>query len=345
MANTPTADRNEPTTVENDRSGGTTPTGGGINNGDSTPHASGNAANQAGSSFLPLPCATTYEWQLSKLKERGLIVNDEAFALTKLRDLNYYRLRGYWLTLERDGSFVEGTSFDNIWEIYQLDRDLRGWLWQAIAPIEIKLRTQFAYHFAHLCGPDAYLDASNFWSKKSYSKAMGNYERERDRAYNQNVPYVVHNMDKYGRLPVWAAVEIMSFGTLSMLYGNLDLKAGKTDTGPGVADAVAAAFGTKQRYLKSWAHHLVTVRNIAAHHDRFYNRMTSIQPTMLRRDARYASNKQYPTFIVIKRIYERSWPDDWDALASELSDCFDEHPGVDLRPMGFPKDWRKPLGL
>lgn len=147
-----------------------------------------------------LPCATTYEQQLGKMKERGLVVKDEAFALTKLKDLNYYRLRGYWLTLERDGIFTEGTSFDDIWEIYQLDRDLRNWLWHAIAPIEIKLRTQFAYQFAHLCGPDSYLDSNNFWSQKSYSKAMNNYERERDRAYGQNVPYVVHNMDKYGKL-------------------------------------------------------------------------------------------------------------------------------------------------
>jgi abortive infection bacteriophage resistance protein len=331
--------------VENGRSGGIDPTGGGINNNDSTPHASGNAANQAGSSFFPLPWATTYEWQLSRLRERGLVVNDETFALAKLKDLNYYRLCGYWLTLEQDDSFAAGTSFDDIWEIYQLDRDLRGWLWRAIAPIEIKLRMQFAYQFAHLCGPDAYLDANNFWSRKNYGKAMDNYERERNRAYNQNVPYVIHNMDKYGKLPVWAAVEIMSFGTLSMLYGSLDLKAGKTNDHLGVADAVAGAFGTKQRYLKSWAHHLITVRSIAAHHDRFYNRMINIQPTMLKRDARYAGNKQYPTFIVIRRIYERSWPDDWDMLSSELSECFDGHPNVDLRPMGFTKGWRKPLGL
>lgn len=272
-------------------------------------------------------------------------MSDEGFALAQLQDLNYYRLRGYWLTLEQEGRFIRGASFDDIWEIYQLDCELRRWLWRAIAPIEIKLRTQFAYHFAHLCGPDAYLDAGNFWSRKSHEKAMVNYERERERAYDQGVPYVVHNMDKYGKLPIWAAVEIMSFGTLSMLYGNLDYRAGKTAGKPGVADAVADAFGTKQRYLKSWAHHLVTVRNIAAHHDRLYNRVMNIRPLMLRRDTRYASDKQYPTFLTIRRIYERSWPGEWKSLSGELSDCFDAHPTVDLGPMGFPPDWRTPLGL
>lgn len=83
---------------------------GGINRLDSTPHASGNAANQAGSSFSPLPEATTYEEQLSKMEGCGLAVVDEKLAIARLRDLNYYRLRGYWLTFERDGSFIEGRA-------------------------------------------------------------------------------------------------------------------------------------------------------------------------------------------------------------------------------------------
>lgn len=336
---------NESAAVENDVSGCENTSNSGINHLDSTPHARDNAANQAGSSFSPLPEATTYEQQLARMKARSLIIDDEGFALSRLRDLNYYRLRGYWLTLEEDGTFVEGTSFDDIWEIYQLDRELRRWLWQAIAPIEIKLRTQFAYEFAHRCGPDAYLDASKYHRQDSFDKALVNYDRERNRAYNQGVPYVVHNMDKYGKLPVWAAVEIMSFGTLSMLYGNLNFTVGVDEDGIGLADAIAGAFGTKQRYLKSWAHHLTTVRNIAAHHDRFYNRVMNIRPLLLRRDSRYASYKQFPTLLIIKRIYEKSWPGEWRTLGKELSKCFDRHPKVDLSPMGFPSNWKSILGF
>lgn len=336
---------NEPIAVKNGETGCMDPSNGGINHGDSTPHASGNAANQAGSSFSLLPVATTFAQQLAKMKERGLTIGDESFALSRLQDFNYYRLRGYWLTLEDDGSFAEGASFEDVWEIYQLDRELRRWLWQAIAPVEIKLRTQFAYEFAHRCGPDAYLDAVNYFRQDNFDRALANYERERDRAYNQGVPYVVHNKDKYGKLPVWAAVEIMSFGTLSMFYGNLDFAVGVDEDGVGLADAIAGAFGTKQRYLKSWAHHLTTVRNIAAHHDRFYNRVMNIRPLLLRRDSRYASYKQFPTLLIIKRIYEKSWPGEWITLAKELENCFDRHPRVDLNPMDFPNNWKSILGL
>ncbi|WP_143750233.1 Abi family protein [Collinsella sp. An7] len=321
---------------------------GGINHIDSTPHASGNAANQAGSSFSPLPEATTYVEQLSKMKGRGLAVADEGLAIARLRDLNYYRLRGYWLTLERDGSFIEGASFDDIWEIYQLDRGLRTWLWRAIAPVEIKLRTQFAYYFAHLCGADAYLNVENYRSASGFQKAVSNFERERDRAYSQGVPCVVHNMDKYGKLSVWAAVECMSLGTLSMLYGNLDPDTGTSDSSRGVQAEVAEAFGTKPYYLRSWMHHLTTVRNIAAHHDRFYNRVMTIRPALLKRDEkcvrRRDMSKQFPTFLVIRRIYEKSWPEEWESLLDELASCIEQHPSVSLIPMGFPKDWMSRMG-
>lgn len=283
------------------------------------------------------------------MKDRGLVVADEEFALARLRDLNYYRLRGYWLTLERDDSFAKGTSFDDIWEIYQLDRELREWLWRAIAPIEIKLRTQFAYHLAHLCGAGAYLDAENYGSRSKFERARSNFRRERDRARDRGVPCVVHNMDKYGKLPVWAAVEIMSLGTLSMLYGNLDPSIGASDDSKGVQAAVAEALGTKPYYLKSWVHHLTTVRNIVAHHDRFYNRVMTICPSLLKRDERRVrrrdANKQFPTFLVIRRIYERSWPDEWESLRVELASCIDRHPSVSLAPMGFPRNWRSALGI
>ncbi len=154
--------------------------GGGINTSDSTPHASGSAANQAGSFLFPKP-ALSFEEQLNHLIENDLVVNDDVFAIACLSNINYYRLRGYWLTLEdRGGRFRDGVSFEDMWEIYELDRKLRLWLWKAIGPIEVKARTQFAYYLSHYLGPLSYLDASNFWDERSHAKSMRNFARERD---------------------------------------------------------------------------------------------------------------------------------------------------------------------
>lgn len=156
-------------------------------------------------------------------------------------------------------------------------------------------------------------------------------------------------MDKYGKLPAWAAVECMSLGTLSMLYGNLDSRTGAGNGAKGVQAPVAEAFGTKPRYLGSWMHHLTTVRNIAAHHDRFYNRVMTIRPALLKRDEkcirRRDLSKQFPTFLVIRRIYEKSWSEEWETLRDELASCIERHPSVSLIPMGFPRDWKGALGI
>lgn len=316
-----------------------------INVNDSTPHASVHAANQAGSFCFPKP-ALTFRQQVNHLMERGLRIDDALFAEECLANTNYYRLRGFWLTLEdENGRFHEGARFEDIWRIYELDQSLRLWLWNAIGPIEIKSRTQFAYFLAHYIDPFGYLDEVNFKNAKSFSKSMQNLKREQERAYRQNVPCVVHNMNRYGKLPIWAAVEIMSFGTLSQLYGNLRPDAGKDASHPGVYASVANAFGMKPTYLQSWIHHLSTIRNIAGHHDRFYNRIIAIKPKLLARDAKHQCDKEFPTFLIIKNIYELSWPDKWPLIGNQLVSILDSHPDVDLKPMGFPENWKSTLNL
>jgi abortive infection bacteriophage resistance protein len=296
-------------------------------------------------SFFVFPQPLTYEQQLCKLESHGLVIHDCAFALQCLRKHNYYRLRGYWLTFEREKHFISGTLFEDIWDVYQFDSELRKWLCNALEPIEIELRAQFSYVFSHAFGCMAYLDSSYFNDAQKHLRAIKNYKRECERDYRLGVPCVVHNMDKYGELPLWAAVEIMSFGTVSQFFGNLRSFSDDNAINEDVTRDIALAFGIKYRYLRGWVHHLVTVRNLVAHHSRFYNRTMNIRPLMLKQDARYASLKQFPTFLVIKRMYERSCPEAWPALLDELTACFERHEGVDLRPMGFPKDWRNVLSL
>ena len=318
----------------------------GKNTTNSTPHATRpiGGANQAGSSFIPMKSPLSLRDQLSLMKGRGLLVEDEASALSHLAESNYYRLRGYWLTLESGGAFIPGTTFDDIWEIYLLDAELRDWVWRALAPIEVKARTSFAYHMSMALGPLAHEDSINFSSSKSHARSMRSLKRERSRALDDGVPCVVHNMGKYGDLPIWAAVEIMSMGTVSQLYGNLADSAAYPN-GTSVRAAVARDFGAKPFILRSWLRHLTYVRNICAHHSRLFNRVMTTRPTMISPDSAYKGDKQFPTLLVIRRIYESSWPQRWDDLGTELLAIVGRHPSVGLSPMGFPIDWKKPLGI
>jgi abortive infection bacteriophage resistance protein len=55
--------------------------------------------------------------------------------------------------------------------------------------------------------------------------------------------------------------------------------------------------------------HSATVRSVANRHDRPFNRTMTIQPKLLVRDARFQGNKEFPTLLIIKNIYELSWPE------------------------------------
>lgn len=314
----------------------------------STPHAypSNGEAHQAGSfCFSPIKPSRSYEEQISLLEARGLVVSDREDAAKFLSEANYYRLSGYWLTLRGEKGFKSGVSLSDVEDIYALDSEVRFWLWSAIAPVELKLRTSLAYHIARSLGPLGHEDPVFFRDTKEHGKSMANLRRERDKAQRDGVPCVRHNMEKYGDLPVWAAVEIMGMGTISRLYGNLSSNAAYED-GKTVKSCVARDFGLKSPYLMSWLRYLTYVRNICGHHNRFYNRVMTSRPKIMKRDSGIPNtNKQFQVFIILMRLYESSWPDRWPGMLGELTKILDSHPAVDLKPMGFPENWRELLSL
>ena len=96
---------------------------------------------------------TTFEEQLSILESRNLIVEDEEFALSVLRRLNYYRFTGYLLPFKTDNKYVDGTTFGRVYNIYEFYRRLRGLLIGMLEGIEVRFRTQLRVH-SELTGSD-----------------------------------------------------------------------------------------------------------------------------------------------------------------------------------------------
>lgn len=307
---------------------------------DSTPHAPGNGANQAGSFLFPKPPLTLAE-QRERLRERGLGLEgfpDEGVDFF-LASNNYYRISGYWLTFfDRDTNrFVDGTTLDDIVHVMAFDDELRLLLLRLIEPLEIRFRTSFAYHMAHIHGAVAYRDMRLFYSEEAFERSQSEIDHAIRIGIRGRVPCVTHNMKKYGQLPVWALVEVLSFGTVSKMYGNLS--DGK------LRDAVAADFRTTATLLKSWMEHLVYIRNLCAHYDRLYNRMVTKRTQFLKEDKRLFNRlhlqrgRLFDTFIVLKHLYEHFDPVMWDARMKELHRLIEMYPEVSLAPLGFPDGW------
>lgn len=287
--------------------------------------------------------ALSYADQLARLRERGMQVRDEARAEHYLAHLNYYRLAAYWLPYEADhGShtFRPGTQFETVLDHYLFDRELRLLLLDAIERIEVSLRGHFAYQLGHRHGPHALMQASLFTDSNRWNYRNGLAGLLKDVQSNREV-FIQHFRTHYDEPlpPVWAVVEIMSFGQLSKWLKHL---AHSDDR-----NAIARPYCLDERILTSFCHHLNVVRNHCAHHARVWNRELTVKFTLPRnpqplgeslvktRDES-AQRKLYNTLTMLAYLLDViSRHHHFRERLAELIERYAINPAS----MGFPDDW------
>ncbi|MGI6177273.1 MAG: Abi family protein, partial [Eubacterium sp.] len=110
----------------------------------------------------------TIHEQIEILKSRGLLIENNQETEIFLLKNNYYRVSGYSLTLRNKDVFYPGSTFQNIIDIYEFDRELRHILMRYLDIIEITFKSIYAYESARLIGPLGYLDKNHFTDEKVY---------------------------------------------------------------------------------------------------------------------------------------------------------------------------------
>lgn len=276
----------------------------------------------------------TYEQQLQILKNRGLIVSDDALALQWLREKNYYRLSAYSLTLRQkdpstgEDQFFSGASFHTIMELYQFDEQFRATVFRAAAVVEINLKAYVAYYHSRLYGPVGYMDDKNFEDPARHEKFLRGLSKSL--GLRKDEPFVLHHhKDLNDVYPIWVIVEVLSFDQISMMYRNLR---------PEDRAAIAREFyGISSReYIENWTHCAVVARNIAAHGARFYHRQRVNPPARIPKKINRYGTKPFGYIYAIYHLLPMA---DRAAFAKELEDCFSAHPDAQLSELGFPQNW------
>ena len=86
----------------------------------------------------------------------------------------------------------------------------------------------------------------------------------------KHTKYIKHYNEKYnGFLPLWVAIEILSFGETSMLYRNLR---------PKYKGLITKYFFLEYEVLYSWISTVSAIRNMCAHNDRLYKNTVKSAP-------------------------------------------------------------------
>lgn len=279
------------------------------------------------------------------LISRGLTVPDRELAIRWLSRVNYYRFSAYLYPYRAQNTdqYRPGTTFDQIAQIYNFDRKLRILLIDAIERVEVWLRTAVTYELAHRCGPFGYMKKTSFaegFDHKKFCKTL------RDEQARSKEKFVEHYREKYtgeNYLPIWMATELLTFGTVSHLFGSgLPLDSKKE---------IAKQISVGDNVLTNWMLSVGYVRNLCAHHSRVWNRKLAISPK-LPREWKYArgvaNNKVYAVILVLHAILAKTAPN--STWLQRVLQLIDANPWLDVGQMGFPADWRsrtpwKDLGI
>ena len=111
----------------------------------------------------------SFDQQLHLLEEKGLVVYDKQSALDVLSCISYERFKAYlapFKSRESCGMLKPNTTFDDVYDLYELDRELRLLVMDAIEWVEVAIRTQLTYHIAHKYGIFAHEEYEFFQKRK-----------------------------------------------------------------------------------------------------------------------------------------------------------------------------------
>jgi abortive infection bacteriophage resistance protein len=235
------------------------------------------------------------------------------------------------LTLKKDNEFFEGTTFNQLISIYEVDKKLRHLLMEALENIEIAFRTHITYLIAHKYGTLGYRNKENFLDETWHAEFINELEKTFT-IRRKGELFIEHHYQNYsGKFPVWVAVEVTSFGMLSNLYKNLKEEDKK--------EIAKTYYDVPYTYVESWLRTLSNVRNICAHFGRIYNKNLTFKPMLFRNERKTINNQKiFAAIYVAKRLLTKQ---DGDRVQTSLEALIDEYEEqIDLNCLGFKENWK-----
>ncbi|MCZ7656044.1 MAG: Abi family protein [Rhodocyclaceae bacterium] len=245
------------------------------------------------------------------------------------------RCRSRWITTPTVRTrFLDGVCFEDILDLCVFDRKLRLAVMDAVERIEVAFRAQFSQTMSELHGSHWFMDAVHFQPR--YDHADFIFRIKKDIGYDNakaamRQTFIKHYYDRYGEPelpPSWMIFEVLSFGTVSLAFKNLTRQNQKP---------VAKPFGLAGEVLASWLHALSYLRNLAAHHQRLWNRTYTIKPIQAKRyaDELQDTSRFYAQAVMADVLLKVISPD--TRWGQRLAELLAEHPKVQARRLGFPR--------
>lgn len=295
------------------------------------------------------------EEQIEILQNKGLIISDIDKTIDLLLRENYFFISGYRHMFMKNGKeriFIEGTNFDELYAVFNFDRALRNIMFKNILIVENNLKSIISYRMSKKYGSKEkdYLNPINFTQDSLRARQVHdvlNKMHRQIRINGRQHTATQHYITKYGYIPMWILVKVLSFGVICELFCILK----ENDQ-----EEISSFYKIESDALAIYISILSNFRNLCAHEDILYDHRTQkvIPDTNIhsslgieRVDDTYifGKNDLFAVLIILKQMLtEQQFVDLINEVGYEI-DVLDGK--VDTVPLnsilnriGFPHNWR-----
>ncbi|HJT73804.1 MAG TPA: Abi family protein, partial [Chitinophaga sp.] len=226
--------------------------------------------------------------------------------------------------------------------LYNFDRELRLLLLDAIERIEVSFRAILVNEMCSKYSSTWFANPELAFNQEIFEDTLHTIDNELERSGED---FLKHHERKYGTdkyPPAWKTMQVLSFGTLSKIYGNIHNNITEKKE-------IARMYRLPtDAWLHSWMQVISVLRNYCAHHSRICYRIFSFPPKEMRRPklpwiknipqtGGVLSQHLYYQLCAVGYILHTAAPG--SQFSNNLKLLIEKYPGIDLNRMGFMPDW------
>ncbi len=203
---------------------------------------------------------------LDYIISKGVTVNNKEDALNKIKTYSYYSIINTYKDVFKNtnSEYKKNVSFDEIYALFEFDKNLRSIFLKYSLEIEIILKSLLAETLSSRYGIKNYLIRENFDDTVNETTIIESINVIEEEINKQNGKHeaVTHYIDKYGFVPPFVLTKILTLGELSRLYAMLK----QPDR-----QSISKNFKLSDKVLKQIIINMTMIRNICAHNDRLFS--------------------------------------------------------------------------
>ena len=296
----------------------------------------------------------TIDEQIEIMQSKGLTINDIDYAKNILLRENYFFINGYrhlFMVSNSNRMFIKGATFYELYGLFYFDRQLRNIIFKNILIFENNLKSIIAYVVSknHGFKESNYLSSHSFVRDKHKSRQINDLIKKMKRQIRVNAKQhtaTAHYLDKYGYIPLWVVVKVLSFGIVGEMYTILQYQDQKE---------IANIFNIEINKLVDYLPILANYRNLCAHEDICYSNkiQKDIDDTIYHKylgierqndEYIYGKNDLFALVIILKQVLNK---DNFNLFIDEIQYEIGKLSGKlnsikiekVLNEMGFPKNY------